>query len=73
MIKRLTIESVEIKLRKLPRDLKNKEEDYIDYLLEKRRKKNSRKPKLDWIGGLREFKDQYTSLELQKKANEWRS
>ena len=26
----------------------------------------------DWAGGLSEFRDQYTSIELQKKALEWR-
>lgn len=31
-----------------------------------------KKPKLDWVGGLEEFRDQYTALELQKKALEWR-
>ena len=27
-----------------------------------------KKPKLDWIGGLKEYRDQYTALELQKEA-----
>jgi len=27
--------------------------------------------KLDWAGGLKEYKDKYTSLELQKKILEW--
>ena len=31
-----------------------------------------KKPKLDWSGGLEEYRDQYTALELQKKAMEWR-
>ncbi len=26
----------------------------------------------DWAGGLKEFRDQYTSVELQHKASEWR-
>jgi hypothetical protein len=66
------MESVELKLKKLPRDLKDEVEDYVDYLLERKCKKNAKKPNLNWIGGLREFKDQYTALELQKKADEWR-
>lgn len=66
------VESVELKLRKLPSDLRNEVEDFIDYLLEKKCKKNSKKPNLGWIGGLRDFKDQYTALELQKKADIWR-
>lgn len=68
------MESVEIKIKKLPQHLKKEVEDFVDFLLEKKCKKRSRKrkPKLDWIGGLKEFKDQYTAMELQKKANEWR-
>jgi hypothetical protein len=27
--------------------------------------------KLDWAGALREYKDKYTSLNLQKKVSEW--
>ncbi len=26
----------------------------------------------DWAGGLKELRDQYTSVELQHKASEWR-
>ncbi len=66
------MEAVEVKLRRLPRELKNEVEDFVDFLVEKRRKKRSRKPGLDWIGGLKEFKAQYTALELQKKADVWR-
>ena len=31
-----------------------------------------KKPKLDWIGGLKEYRDQYTALELQKEVLDWR-
>ena len=31
-----------------------------------------KKPKLDWIGGLEEYRDQYTALELQREALDWR-
>ncbi len=31
-----------------------------------------KKPKFSWVGGLKELRDQYTSVELQKKALEWR-
>ena len=29
--------------------------------------KRKKKPKLDWVGGLKEYRDQYTALELEKK------
>ncbi|MGE5344169.1 MAG: DUF2281 domain-containing protein [Candidatus Omnitrophota bacterium] len=66
------MESVEMKLRKLPQDLKHEVEDFVDFLMEKKCKKHKKKPNLDWIGGLKEFKDQFTALELQKKADTWR-
>ena len=28
-------------------------------------------PKFDWAGGLEEFRDEYTSVELQEKALDW--
>jgi len=62
---------VEVKIKRLPKNLKKEVEDFVDFLLEKKYKRRSRKPKLDWIGGLKEFKCQYTALELQMKANEW--
>ena len=33
--------------------------------------KRKKELKLDWAGGLKEFRDQYTALELQKKALDW--
>lgn len=34
--------------------------------------KSARKLKQNWAGGLSKYREQYTSLELQKKALEWR-
>ena len=31
-----------------------------------------RRLRQDWAGALREYRDQYTALELQKKTVEWR-
>jgi hypothetical protein len=58
-------------VEKVPPELKEEVKDYIEFLLKKKQKKKG-KLKLDWAGGLSEFRDQYTSLELQKKALEWR-
>lgn len=65
------METIEQKFIKLPRDLQQEVIDFIDFLFTKKVLKKSRKPKLDWIGGLKEYRDQFTSLELQKKAWEW--
>jgi hypothetical protein len=54
----------------LPPGIQQKVFDYIDELT-KNRKKKRKKLNLNWEGGLKEYKDQFTSLELQKKSLEW--
>jgi hypothetical protein len=66
------MQPVEVKIKQLPQVLQKEVEDFVDFLLEKRLRKKSKKPSLNWIGGLKEFKDKYTALELQKKSAEWR-
>lgn len=66
------MESIAKKTQNLPPDLQDQANDFIDYLIEKKKRRTRKTPKLDWIGGLRQFKNQYTSMELQKKALEWR-
>lgn len=60
-------------IQTLPPDLKKQVEDFVKSLIEKRFRKSSRRLNLSWRGGLRHLRDQYTSMELQKKANEWRT
>ena len=57
-------------IEKLPPELSQEVSDFIEFLLKKRARSKG-KLRLDWAGGLREFRDQFTSLELQKKALEW--
>jgi hypothetical protein len=62
----------EKKIRQLPQELQSEVEDFIDFLIEKRASLRKKKPTFNWIGGLKEFRDRYTSLELQKMASQWR-
>lgn len=64
--------SLEEIIRELPPELENEVKDFIAQLLA-RRPKRDRKLRQDWAGGLEDLRDQYTSLELQKKALEWRN
>lgn len=45
--------------------------DFVQFLIEKRMSKKKIYLKLDWAGGLSEYRDKFTSLDLQKKALEW--
>ena len=44
----------------------------VENILKKHRRSPKRKLRLDWAGGLEEFRDQFTALSLQKKSLEWR-
>jgi hypothetical protein len=57
----------------LPERLKGSEVEIIVLPID-RPKESKKKSKLrqNWAGALKEYKGQYTSLELQKKALDWR-
>ena len=60
------------KIDKLPPELKQEVDDFIEFLLDKYQKHKSTTLKQNWSGALKEYKNQYTSMQLQEKANEWR-
>jgi len=47
-------------------------EEFAEFLLKKWRRKPAKKLRQDWAGALKDYRDQYTSLELQRKALAWR-
>ncbi len=65
------MESLEDILVKLPPEQQQEVRDFAQFLAEKRIRPKRRMLKLNWAGGLKEFRDQYTSLELQKKSMNW--
>jgi hypothetical protein len=65
--------NIEEKLNQLPPDLQLEVVNFIDFLLFKSAQRKKNKINIEWmIGGLKEYRDQYSSVELQKKSNEWR-
>jgi hypothetical protein len=58
-------------VEKLPPDLQQEVRDFVEFLLEKKAHRRQNKLRLTWAGALREYREQFTSLELQKKALEW--
>ncbi len=59
-------------VEKLPPDLQQEVEDFVEFLLKKHRNKPRNKPKFDWAGALKDLRDKYTSVELQHKISMWR-
>ena len=65
-------ESLAQLIKKLPPELKREVEDFVQFVMRRHPRREGRKLRQDWAGALREYRDQYTSLELQRKALEWR-
>lgn len=65
-------ETVQDLVKVLPPDLQKEVEDFVRFLIEKRLKRQGKRLRQDWAGALRDYRNQHTSLELQKKALEWR-
>ena len=66
------MKKIEEMIKELPPDLHQEVADFIQFLVQKHKNKPVRKLRQDWAGALKEYKDKYTSIELQKKALEWR-
>ena len=69
-----SLKTIENKISQLPPGLVLKLDDYLDYLLSQRKiKTNSSFLRQSWAGGLKEYHNEYSSVELQKLAIEWRT
>jgi hypothetical protein len=64
------IKSIETKINQLTPGLIYELDHYLDYLINKRTTKKSNKLNQNWAGGLKGEK--YNSIDLQKKALDWR-
>ena len=64
--------TLEEKIRALPPELQREVEAFVDGLVKRHPDDKRRYLKQDWAGALSHLRDEYTSLELQKKALEWR-
>ena len=59
---------LEKKVSTLPPEQQQEVQAFVDYLLEKAKRRSPRKLKLDWAGALSHLRDQYTSVDLQHEA-----
>ncbi len=55
----------------VPPDLEPEVKDFVEFLLSKHRRKKGGRMKLHWRGGLKDLKEDYTSVELQHKSLQW--
>jgi hypothetical protein len=62
---------IEELIEKLSPDLQQEVCNFAQFLLETKLKSKQKRIRMNWAGGLKEFRDQFTSLELQKKSLRW--
>ncbi|MBN1425914.1 DUF2281 domain-containing protein [Candidatus Fermentibacteria bacterium] len=59
-------------VQELPPELQQEVHDFAQWLAETRTYPKRTRLRQDWAGALRDLRGQYTSVELQHKALEWR-
>lgn len=65
------MEALKDLVEQLPPDLQQEARDFVEFLLQRRVKKQKGELKLDWRGALRDLRDKYTSVDLQHKVLQW--
>ena len=66
------VRTLEELVQELSPDLRAEVRDFVEFLLTKRDRCANKTLRQDWAGALRDCREQYTSLELQHRALEWR-
>lgn len=59
-------------LKELPPESQAEVGDFVESLIEKRKRQSARHLRQSWAGALEDYRAQFTSLELQKKSLDWR-
>jgi len=68
-----TMQKLEDLIKQLPPDLQKEAADYVEFLLQKYKLKERRRPRFRWAGALKAMRKQYTSVELQHQITRWRT
>ncbi len=66
------IEPLDQLLKELPPESQAEVRDFVESLIKKRQRKSNGHLRQNWAGALQDYREQFTSLELQKKSLDWR-
>jgi hypothetical protein len=69
----LSTKSIDEMMKGLPFYAQIEVRDFVTFLRAKHIRKQAKQLRQDWAGGLSQYRQEYTSLELQKKALQWRN
>ena len=65
--------SLDEMVKRLPAGLRAEVMDFVEFLLARESRKHRPKMTCDWAAGLEDLRAEYTSVELQHRASEWRA
>lgn len=60
-------------VEELPPDVQQEVRDFVEFLISKHGRTPGKKLRQDWAGALQGYRGEYSALDLQKKALEWRN
>ena len=66
------IRSLDQLLKELPQESQAEVRDFVESLIEKRKRQSEGHLRQTWAGGLGDYREQFTSLDLQKESLDWR-
>jgi len=66
-----TLDEIIESTKELPEELQTEVRDFARFLSATRRRPKQKYLRQTWAGALREYRDKYTSLKLQKEALKW--
>jgi len=64
---------IEELVRELSPEHRREALDFVDYLLQKQKRKRTKPLRQTWAGAIRRYRDTYTALDLQKESLSWRT
>jgi len=59
-------------LNELPPESQAEVRDFVESLIKKRKRQPKGHLRQNWAGALEDYREQFTSLELQKRSLDWR-
>lgn len=68
----MTAKSLSELVDELPPAVQQEVRDFVEFLISRHGREPGKKLRQDWAGALRDYREEYSALELQKKALEWR-
>ncbi|MCX8124056.1 MAG: DUF2281 domain-containing protein [Spirochaetes bacterium] len=68
----MQLEQLEKLIKQLSPELQSEVKDFVEFLLQKNKITQRKKLSQRWAGSLSEYKNIYSSIQLQKKALDWR-